>query len=188
MAIGTTWGNTPPKLGREKVRPYNADMETALSSALQETRTEVVGDHGAMREKVQRWEDMLATLPQVFCPTLHHFGPGVYVRQMIVPAGTDAVGAVHKTEHLTVIAGHCLLTTDEGPREFIGVEVIRSAAGTKRVIRALETTVVLTIHPTEETDTDRLVELLTESKASDLLEGGNNKQALNQREDMEKLK
>lgn len=134
----------------------------------------------SMRAQVARLENAVARLPQVECPTRHHFGPGVYMREMTVPKGVTATGAVHKTEHLTIVVGHCLLTTDDGVVEFAGYHVISSKPGAKRAIYALEETIVTTVHPTEETDLDKLCELLTESKPAELLGGSQNKQLLAQ--------
>lgn len=131
-----------------------------------------------MRARVERLEAIGRHLPQVECPVRHHFAPGVYMREMTVPAGVIATGAVHKTEHLTIVAGHCLLTTDDGPREFVGYESFLSKPGAKRAIQAIETTIVTTVHPTTETDLDKLCELLTESKSAELLGGPENKQML----------
>lgn len=141
------------------------------------------------RESAQRIEDYLSQFPQAHCPTFEHFGPGVYVRQMIVPAETVATGAIHKTEHLTIVAGHCWLTTDEGSREFIGVDVVRSQPGIKRVIVAIETTVVITVHqnPDDERDLDKIIARLTDTPAAQLLGGSDNQQARIQRAKQEAL-
>jgi len=130
-----------------------------------------------MRERVERLESLLENTPQVECPLRHRFAPGVYMREMLVPAGTVATGAVHKTEHLTVVVGHCHLTTDEGMQEFIGYASFASKPGAKRAIYAVQDTIVTTIHPTDETDLDKLCELLTESKKDELLGGEKNRQA-----------
>lgn len=131
-----------------------------------------------MRERVERLEHILESAPQVECPLQHTFAPGVYIREMLVPAGTIATGAVHKTKHTTIVVGHCLLTTDEGVQEFSGYRSFVSKPGAKRAIYAIEDTIVTTIHPTDETDLDKLCELLTESKADELLGGANNRQLL----------
>lgn len=131
-----------------------------------------------MRQRVERLEATLEGLPQVECPVRHHFAPGVYMREMTVPAGTIATGAVHKTEHLTTVCGRCLLTTDDGPQEFAGYTTFLSKPGAKRAIHAIEDTIVTTVHPTTETDLDKLCELLTESKSSELLGGPDNRQLL----------
>lgn len=131
-----------------------------------------------MRQKVCRLEDSLRSLPQAVCPVRNLFAPGIYAREMTVPAGVTATGAVHKTEHMTLIDGHCVLTTDEGPKEFKGHHVIVSKPGTKRAIHAIEQTIVTTIHPTDETDEEKLVAMLTESTKDELLGGSSNKQLL----------
>lgn len=135
-----------------------------------------------MRERVERLEGILAQAPQVECPTRHHFAPGVYAREMTIPAGVIATGAVHKTEHLSIVVGHCWLTTDEGPKEFIGHHTFVSKPGAKRALHAITDTVMTTIHPTTETNLDRLCELLTESTSAELLGGAQNKQLQHQGE------
>jgi hypothetical protein len=55
-------------------------------------------------------------------------------------------------------------------------------AGSKNAAVALEDSVWTNFFPTDETDTDALVELLTEAKASELLGGSENKQLLVQAE------
>jgi hypothetical protein len=135
-----------------------------------------------MRERVERLEAHLATMPQIECVTNNLFAPGVYMREMHVPEGAAAVGAVHKTEHMTIVVGHCFLTTDDGLKEFRGYHRFVSKPGAKRAIYAVSHTVVTTIHPTDETDLDKLCEQLTESKSSELLGGSENKQMLAQKQ------
>lgn len=135
----------------------------------------------SMRAQVERLEDAIRQHPQVECPVRNHFAPGVYAREMLVPAGVTATGAVHKTEHMTIVVGHCVLTTDDGPREFKGHHTIVSKPGIKRAIHALADTYVTTIHATDETDEEKLVALLTESNKAELLGGPKNMQLLAQK-------
>lgn len=134
-----------------------------------------------MRDRVERLEQEMRALPQVECPVRNLFAPGVYAREMTVPAGITATGAVHRTEHMTMIDGHCWLTTDDGVKEFKGHCVIVSKPGTKRAIHAVTETIVTTIHPTDETDEEKLVAMLTESTKSELLGGSQNLQLLAQK-------
>jgi hypothetical protein len=134
-----------------------------------------------MREKVEKLEDFLAQVPPVQCPVRNLFAPGVYVREGTVPKGITATGAVHKTKHRTVVFGHCLLTTDKGVEELKGYHTFVSEPGAKRAIYAIEETIVLTIHPTDETDEEKLCDLLTESKLQELQGGSMNKQVLAQK-------
>lgn len=139
-----------------------------------------VAEVRSMREKVERAEAFVSRLPQVDCPVEHHFSPGVYVRKMTIPAGVAATGAVHKTEHQSyLLSGHCFLTTDEGARELHAGYLGVSKPGAKRMIVTITECVLVTIHATEETDPEKLVELLTESTAAELIGGAKNRQLAN---------
>lgn len=143
------------------------------------SEVDVIADE---RAKVYALEDEVSKLPQIECPIRHYFAPGIYAREMTIPAGVVAVGAVHKTEHMTIISkGRVHLTTDEGIVEFVAPVTLVSKAGIKRAAYAIEETVLTTIHPTTETDLDKLVEQLTESTNQQLLGGSENKQLMHQR-------
>jgi hypothetical protein len=129
------------------------------------------------REKVNRLEDALRSVPQVNCPIRHHFAPGIYAREITIPKGTVLTGAVHKQESLVVLsAGRLRLVTDDGTVEISAPYTLTCKAGAKNAALALEDSVWTNFFATEETDQDKLVELLTESKASDLLGGDTNQQ------------
>ena len=60
----------------------------------------------------------LAKLPQTELPLKHHFAPGVYLREIFMPADTVVIGMIHKTEHLNIlIQGACLIVHDDNTRE-----------------------------------------------------------------------
>lgn len=135
----------------------------------------------SMREQVERLEAQLVHMPQVDCPTVSYFAPGIYAREMTIPKGVTATGAVHKTEHLSIIsAGRCLLTTDEGVKELSAPMTFVSKPGAKRAIYAIDTVVFTTIHATDEQDLEKLCEMLTESTHAELIGGTKNKQLLAQ--------
>ncbi len=141
---------------------------------------EALQQQAPMRERVERLEQVLEGYPQAHCPIRHHFADGMYLREMFVPAGTIATGAVHKTEHLTIVVGHCWFTTEDGARELKGHSTLLSKPGAKRAITAVSDCILTTIHPnpTNETDPRKLCEMLTESKADELLGGSHNRQLL----------
>jgi hypothetical protein len=51
-------------------------------------------------------------LPQVDCREQHHFGPGVYIREITIPAGTCVIGHAHRGEHLCVLQKGTLAVVD----------------------------------------------------------------------------
>ena len=132
-----------------------------------------------MAQKVARLEMSMRDAPQVDCPVSHFFAPGMAARKIEIPAGTVLVGAIHKVEHLIVVAkGALRIVTDEGTRDVFAGDVITCKPGTKNAATALEDSAWVNLFPTDETDPDKLVELMTESKASDMLGRENNVQLM----------
>jgi len=131
----------------------------------------------SMQEKVKALEEVLLEVPQVDCPVRHHFAPGIYAREITIPKGTVLTGAVHKTQNLAVLSsGKLQLVTDDGTTILTAPHILTVMPNMKNAAYALEDSVWTNFFPTEETDTDVLVELLTESKATDLIGGSDNKQ------------
>jgi hypothetical protein len=121
------------------------------------------------QEKIERIEAEIAAMPQAELVTVHHFAPGMYARELRIPAGVVLTGKIHLTEHInTISAGRIMVyTEDGGAREICAPCTIVSKPGTKRVGIALEDTVWTCYHATNETDLDRLeAELVTDSFAA----------------------
>lgn len=80
----------------------------------------------------------------------HFFAPGVYVRQVTMPAGAAIVGKIHKTEHVCIVSrGRVISCTEfEGTREIVGPCTFVTPAGTKRALYVLDECVWATVHPT----------------------------------------
>jgi hypothetical protein len=131
----------------------------------------------SMQDKVKNLEETLKNIPQVECPVKHYFAPGIYAREISIKKGTVLTGAIHKTENLAILScGRLQLVTESGTIEISAPHILTVKPGTKNAAYALEDSVWTNFFPTEETDVDKLVELLTESKASELLGGIDNKQ------------
>lgn len=135
----------------------------------------------SMRQKVERLEKSMYGMPQAECPVRHYFAPGMYAREITIPKGVTLVGAIHKTENLCVLSkGRLELVTDEGTVVVEAPATITCKAGAKNAALALEDAVWTNFlpNPDNETDTDKLVEVFTHSKASELLGGKDNPQLL----------
>jgi hypothetical protein len=100
----------------------------------------------------------LARCPQTDCPVIHRFAPGVYLREIHMPADTVVIGKVHRTEHFNVlIKGSCFIVHDDGRREELRAPMtFVSKAGVQKVLYILEDMIWQTIHPTDETDMEKL--------------------------------
>lgn len=133
----------------------------------------------SMRPRVERLEAAMVDLRQVDCPVRHYFAPGMYAREITIPAGAVVVGAVHKTEHLIVVSmGRLQIVTEDGTREVKAGDTIACKPGMKNAVHALENSRWTNFlpNPSNETDTAKLVEIYTESKACELMGGSENKQ------------
>lgn len=103
--------------------------------------------------------------------TRHHFAPGVYARELTIPAGVVLTGKIHKTAHLNVVsAGRITVWSEEhGMRTITAPYTFMSSPGVRRVGFAHEDTVWTTIHPTDETDLAKLEQILIEPHDSSLI-------------------
>jgi len=77
----------------------------------------------------------------------HWFAPGVYVRQLTVPAGMLIVGKIHKYSTVFIVLQGLAEVISEFGRETVGAGYICvSPPGIKRVALALEETTFLNVH------------------------------------------
>lgn len=131
------------------------------------------------RDRVVRLEESMIGMEPAECPVRHYFAPGQYAREITIPKGVTLIGAIHKTDNLVILSkGRLALETPDGPVVIEAPHTLVCKAGAKNAAHALEDSVWTNFFPTDETDTDKLVELLSESKASELLGGCENKQLL----------
>jgi hypothetical protein len=99
-----------------------------------------------------------------FCPLTHRFSEGLYIREMIMPAGTVITGRIHKSDHpnflisgtIDVVSEHGGLKSMTGPTLFLSPE------GTKRAGFARTDVLWATIHanPDNITDIDELEKMI----------------------------
>lgn len=93
-------------------------------------------------------EAILVQLPKVECPLKHSFTPGLYIREIFMPAGTLLTSKIHKTEHPFIVSKGKLNVFLNGEMQYIeapyrGV----TKPGTRRVIYILEDCIWTTFHP-----------------------------------------
>lgn len=108
----------------------------------------------SIRNKVTTLAHELTKFPQVECPVKHHFSPGLYMREIFMPAGAIVIGRVHKTEHFNIIMqGACFIVHDDGSHEELRAPMVFvSKAGVQKVLVIVEDMIWLTTHVTNETD------------------------------------
>ena len=107
-------------------------------------------------------ESKMLALPQVDCPVTHSFGPGVYLREVHMPAGALVLGHHHKFEHTNILVkGRLVFSSETGPIELKAPMVIPGKPGRKLAF-IQEDTVWINVYanPTNEQDIEKLESLL----------------------------
>lgn len=106
------------------------------------------------------------SMPQVPCPVTHFFAPGIYVREMFIPAATIAIGHCQRTQHLcTLVSGIAVFyKEDEPPVKIMGPTTFLSGKGHK-VVYALTDIKVQNCYPNPDNirDQDELQKLFVEN-------------------------
>jgi hypothetical protein len=119
-------------------------------------------------DAIEQLEEQLLELPQVECPVLHHFGPGLYIREVRMPAGTFAIGHRQKEAHLNVLlTGRVAMLGDDGSPKVVSAPFMYSGAPGRKVGYIIEDVVWQNIYATDETNIEKLEDrFLDKSNAS----------------------
>lgn len=89
-------------------------------------------------------------MPQVECTLKHFFLPGLYLREITMPAGSVIIGKIHRTEHFNIIQRGRLRIASPAGVEELGPCTFVSKPGVQKVLHILEETVWTTVHVTNE--------------------------------------
>jgi hypothetical protein len=126
----------------------------------------IVADGPVTRDKVLAFEAALAAHADATgtrldgdALTRHWFAPGMYCRELRIPAGACLTGKIHREAHLNIISqGDISVLTEHGVKRFVAPCVLVSSVGIKRVGFAHTDTTWITVHanPTDETDLKKL--------------------------------
>ena len=117
--------------------------------------------------KIEQVEAELLNFPQVDCPVTNHFAPDVYAREIFMPAGSIVIGHKHKTEHFNIVlSGSANVMCDDKIEYIEAPSIFVSKPGVRKVLYILEDMRWVTIHPTKETDMDKLEEICIEKSDS----------------------
>ena len=99
---------------------------------------------------------MNPTTEQTELPLKHSFAPGVYAREMEIPAGTLLIGKIHKHRHHNfLMKGSIIVLTEANGVELLQAPLmIVSEEGTQRIGYAVTDTVWTTIHENKDNSED----------------------------------
>lgn len=106
---------------------------------------------------VDRIETAMLALPQADCPVLHHFGPGIYVREVHLPAGVTAIGHAQRFPHLNVmLKGRVRMYREDGSTMELAAPALFVGPPGRKIGYVLEDVVWLNVYATNETDIETL--------------------------------
>ena len=122
------------------------------------------------RKAIGVLEVALSKLPQAEIPPEEIIGGGIYARTIVIPEDTALVGEIHKFENMNyLVSGTITVATEQGVETITGPRIIVSPAGTKRAGHTLTEVVWTSLHPTEESETEKVREHVIATDYSDLL-------------------
>jgi len=110
-------------------------------------------------EKLEILESYMLDLPQVECPVVHHFGPGIYIREVTLPQGTLAVGHAQRHNHLNImLTGAVAMVGDDGQIKILKAPMIFVGKPGRKFGYVVETCTWQNVYPNpdEERDVDVL--------------------------------
>jgi len=115
------------------------------------------------RSNIMALEDAMKTLPSYdaggenTCRISHYNVPGLYAREMWMPADCMITGKIHKTEHICILSKGMVTVSDGGHSvTYKAPAIIVSRIGAKRAIYAHEESVWTNFHATELTDPEAI--------------------------------
>lgn len=115
---------------------------------------------------IEQLEVAMLDLPQVECPVIHHFGPGIYIREVTLPAGTVAIGHKQKFPHLNILlSGSVAIIDDSNQVKVLKAPLIFTGKPGRKVGYVLETCTWQNVYSTSETDVDKLENMFLDKSA-----------------------
>lgn len=108
----------------------------------------------------------LREMPQIPCPVTEHFGPGIYIREIFIPADTFAIGYHHKVGSLNyLVKGSMRVVTPDGDSRIIDAPLIFESGPGRKVVYAITDVVFQNIFATTERNFAKLAaELIEDSE------------------------
>lgn len=117
--------------------------------------------NGDFTDRVHGLQNALLQQEQAWHGEIHHFAPGVYLREFRCFENTLLVGKTHRHEHLFVLLeGKCEVATEDGPQLLEAPYIGKSPSGVKRALYTHTDIIWVTIHATDETDVSKIEEWL----------------------------
>jgi hypothetical protein len=112
---------------------------------------------------VQKLEAAFLDLPQSDCPITHRFAPGIYIREVKMPAGSYVIGHHHKTPHLNImLSGRLTIINDDGSKTEMSAPQTFIANTGRKIAYIHEDVIWQNVFATEERDVSKLEDMFLE--------------------------
>lgn len=114
---------------------------------------------------------MVSDMPAVEFYVDHMFTPGLYAREIFMPAGSLLTSKVHKTEHqFRVLMGNVAVLDQSGEWVFLeeGYKGI-TKPGTRRLLYCFTDVVWETFHPTDKTTVEEVEDEIIDKRVNKLI-------------------
>lgn len=96
----------------------------------------------------------------------HHFFPSLYAKEMHLPAGHRAISHRHEYDHISMLSeGRATVKAGGAEIEYAAPAFIMIRGHIEHEITALEDVTWFCVHETDETDPDKIDEVLIEQVA-----------------------
>ena len=129
---------------------------TAIAASKPQTPIEAMR-RAVAASGVDAIERKLLEAPQAPCPVVHRFGPGVYIREVLLPAGAVAIGHRQKFAQMNVmLTGRVTIFNEDGTTSNLVAPMIFTGEPGRKVGYVHEDCVWLNIYATDEKDIETL--------------------------------
>lgn len=100
-------------------------------------------------DKIDKLEFAMSAYIQVDCPLVHRFTPGLYTREIFMPAGSMITSLIHNTTHpFFILKGKVSVFSENDGEQLLEAPYSGiTRPGTRRVLYVHEDTVWTTLHP-----------------------------------------
>ena len=130
----------------------------------------------SLRDKTNLVEHYANSLPQITFEQTglklrHYFTDGIYARELFIPKGIVLTGKIHKYDNLCIMPyGKLAVSIDNRIQYVTGPITYVAEAGIKRIAHALEDTLWINIHRTDEVDLEKIENHFIAQTEADYLE------------------
>jgi hypothetical protein len=124
-------------------------------------------------ELLDQCEDVIQRMPEHAMKHTHTFTPGMYIRQIFIPARTILTSRIHLTEHPYVISKGDISVwmRETGTVRLKAPHSGVTRPGARRLLFAHDDTIWTTFHATDETDVKTIEDMITTTRLT--IEEGN---------------